>query len=951
MSGNLIQGNAIQIPLKDESVQLCCFSPPYWGLRFYKIKPLVFDGESGCVHEWGDEISSDTRPIGAGYGGDVCGDYKKHDTPKPHIKISQGRFCQKCNAWCGQLGLEPTIDLFLDHMMLVMGEVWRILRNDGICFCNIGDSYWNPRGSCGRGNKIDNPNIKPKSLCLIPQKFAIRCQEAGWVVRSEIIWHKCLSGGTILYAQTQKGEMPSMVKDLVRLKPDTVKLWNGERWTQVLSWSRRKYPRAKYEIVLRNGQRIGCTANHRWETARGLLKTNRLERGDILSRCVLPQPINPVIPQHLPDEIGWFVGLFLAEGSFGKDGTVLQIASHVKEIERFEKLKVIASKYGGFCQRHELDGKACTMNIYGPMLHAIIKLYLNGKNAKGKHLSPACWKRSNKFLEHVLQGYLEGDGHKRKNEWRLGFTQNDNWSADLRTLGARLNLSVRLKRTVHKCNGKEHPGWTGSIRKHEHRRTQDTQVMEIVKSRARQFWDIQVEDKPHLFALASGLLTHNSNPMPESCQDRPTRTHEQIWMLTKQGRYFWDQEAVAQPQAEYERARRLREKKQGHKAVYALRSDGKTGQVPQSASGACRNVQARHESAEKGTRNIRTVWTLTSEPSKDRAETSCLAYVPRNVVSCGMKHIVSPYCLVHEDLFVRVAREFCDEPVSSWLNHIIRICSHLFQEQLNDSDPFEKNHILKILQRSLDCFCQNNSQIAIDHSKQIHKKVLFLLTNPSYSSFVEILSHTEYKPELLFYFVLYSSICGSNIFPDVLNEYENFLAQIPFRIVDKSALPISPKCLCSFYTIKTEKTNHFATWPSKLVEIMIRAGSSPRVCEICGAPWEWVTKKIFVPQEDVSLEKGIRCGPGQKPLDETDNRSGFPPGANQTKTAGWKPACKCDCKGLGKCMVADIFCGVGTTVLVAEKLGRIGIGLDLSNEYLWDIAKGKIEAPMQKELF
>lgn len=35
----------------------------------------------------------------------------------------------------------------------------------------------------------------------------------------------------------------------------------------------------------------------------------------------------------------------------------------------------------------------------------------------------------------------------------------------------------------------------------------------------------------------------------------------------------------------------------------------------------------------------------------------------------------------------------------------------------------------------------------------------------------------------------------------------------------------------------------------------------------------------------------------------------------------------------------------------AEKLGRTGVGLDLSGEYLWDIAKGKVEAPMQKELF
>jgi DNA modification methylase len=129
-----------------------------------------------------------------------------------YLEIQQGRFCKKCGAWEGQMGLEPNIDRYLDNLMLAMAEVWRVLRDDGVCFVNIGDSYWNPQGSCNsrrygkttkragrkdvtslplhRGNKSDNPDMRPKSLCLIPQKFAIRCQEAGWVVRSEVIFHK-----------------------------------------------------------------------------------------------------------------------------------------------------------------------------------------------------------------------------------------------------------------------------------------------------------------------------------------------------------------------------------------------------------------------------------------------------------------------------------------------------------------------------------------------------------------------------------------------------------------------------------------------------------------------------------------------------------------------------------------------------------------------------------------
>jgi DNA modification methylase len=159
MPGSLIQGNALHTPLQDKSVQLCCFSPPYWGLRKYKISDTEFPG-----------------------------------------------------GWKGQMGLEPNINRYLDNLMLAMAEVWRVLRNDGCVFVNIGDSYWNPAGSCNsrrcgktsqragrkdvvghplhRGNKSDNPDMRPKSLCLIPQRFAIRCQEAGWIVRSEVIFHK-----------------------------------------------------------------------------------------------------------------------------------------------------------------------------------------------------------------------------------------------------------------------------------------------------------------------------------------------------------------------------------------------------------------------------------------------------------------------------------------------------------------------------------------------------------------------------------------------------------------------------------------------------------------------------------------------------------------------------------------------------------------------------------------
>jgi hypothetical protein len=91
---------------------------------------------------------------------------------------------------------------------------------------------------------------------------------------------------------------------------------------------------------------------------------------------------------------------------------------------------------------------------------------------------------------------------------------------------------------------------------------------------------------------------------------RPTKAHEYLFLLTKSKNYFCDMEAVKEEQVEYERQRRIREKTRGHKAIYKIQSEGKTGQQPQSESGAVKNVERRQELAEIGTRNLRDVWCI-----------------------------------------------------------------------------------------------------------------------------------------------------------------------------------------------------------------------------------------------------------------------------------------------------------------------------------------------------
>lgn len=144
--------------LPDESVHCCVSSPPYWGLRDYGTE--------------------------------------------------------------GQLGLEKTPEEYIAKMTKVFREVRRVLRGDGTCWMNLGDSYAGSWGNSGHRPEIDGtpsyqrdkvtdylprggwdqrravppnqnvPGLKPKDLVGIPWRVALALQADGWWLRSDIIWSK-----------------------------------------------------------------------------------------------------------------------------------------------------------------------------------------------------------------------------------------------------------------------------------------------------------------------------------------------------------------------------------------------------------------------------------------------------------------------------------------------------------------------------------------------------------------------------------------------------------------------------------------------------------------------------------------------------------------------------------------------------------------------------------------
>lgn len=177
-------------------VQTCVTSPPYFGLRDYGTGKWI-GGDEHCEHE-GKSIGNNRNFIDDG-------------GRLGNKKILSTGDCLKCGATRedDQIGLEETVDDYVDTLVDVFKQVKDMLADDGTLWLNLGDSYYNYRGGKGqsltkqtvsnnlqdlpqvcarRGNKQEG--LKEKDLIGIPWRVAFALQANGWYLRQDIIWHK-----------------------------------------------------------------------------------------------------------------------------------------------------------------------------------------------------------------------------------------------------------------------------------------------------------------------------------------------------------------------------------------------------------------------------------------------------------------------------------------------------------------------------------------------------------------------------------------------------------------------------------------------------------------------------------------------------------------------------------------------------------------------------------------
>lgn len=216
--------------LPENSVHCVVTSPPYYALREYPIEPMVWGAPKSRTcdpHHWGDESVSPLR----------------------------GRYCIECGAWKGHLGLEPTVAQFIDNIVEVFAEVRRVLHPSGLCWINMGDTYASaPNGRAAIDITGDDRTfrdkpitagsglIKPKDMCLIPERMAVALQDAGWWIRRRIVWYKPNA------KPDSAKDRPGVDEEMIYLLSKTAKPYYDREAIKVKATDGYRYMRSVWEL-------------------------------------------------------------------------------------------------------------------------------------------------------------------------------------------------------------------------------------------------------------------------------------------------------------------------------------------------------------------------------------------------------------------------------------------------------------------------------------------------------------------------------------------------------------------------------------------------------------------------------------------------------------------------------------------------------------------------------
>lgn len=514
------EGNVVDVlrRLPESSVHCCVTSPPYFGLRAYKIAPVLWGGSPDCVHSWVDAAQR-----GESYSTETKRKWQhgesRETNPEAWTKeaASAGRACSLCGGWLGNLGSEPTIEMFVEHIVLVFREVRRVLRLDGTLWINMGDSM-------GVGtNLLDCLQARIKGgvvLTTSPCTLTVSAKGAG-VLKAD--------------KTSPDGELTS----LFGVQRVTIKQRNDDLG----------------QILYRLHPVTDCRIS-------GPATLTRINETDAEILCDSFDDLSVVVTEHdLKYESAFGVSVAALSRKDSKVAFAIHepaepVSKGVGDVESVGDSFALDSCAEGSVQVNAVDHSIPFRDAFSPRVGENRDLRVAAASEKKLSFVLGAGRLTFDGVSHVLISSSGGIIPYARIYTEANGDANEN--------GAKQELGIpfRIRRALVR------DGWV----------------------------------------CRSTIIWHKLQPMPESVRDRPTKSHEYVFLMSKEPRYFFDQTAVREPHQEESIARAMRNRFGGkyrgtdpteHGGLKRGRGHGPDGDPSTIVS--------------PGGRNLRTVWHLPNE--------------------------------------------------------------------------------------------------------------------------------------------------------------------------------------------------------------------------------------------------------------------------------------------------------------------------------------------------
>ena len=508
MTVRILRGDcrAMLRSLEPESVHVCCTSPPYWGLRSYGVEPTLWGGDPECEHVFVDETIEKELRLGLGME-DLSERYRGGG--KKVAKVDPLRFtrglCVKCGCWRGDLGLEPTPELFIEHLCEVFDEVWRVLHPSGTLWVNIGDCYASGGGAGDQGR----------------------------------------SGDRFERAHTQK--------------------YLGVN----------RGGRANAENAGKNRRRVG---------------SNRAQRGDGnggVPFAPLEQPNrSPIAGLKAKDLVGapWMLAQALKAPRYTgrikklEDRIWLAAMLDAEGCMFISKRKVGQDSGSGYIRKSDTYSPGIEIaNTSEAVIERIYSIVRRGS---------------------ITSQGPEQNGRRKQTIFRWSLKANEAREF-VRELYPHLVAKQQQARILYASPS------SGDDASAAHQA--------LIGLHRGQPVEVDADDPPSLFRpgwyLRMDIIWAKPNPMPESTDDRPTKSHEYVFMLSKSEQYFYDAEAIKEPVSGNAHSRKAKD------------GSGPQGVTPKSheyGHGVKANTSFHAATSDLvSMRNKRSVWSIATTPFKE----------------------------------------------------------------------------------------------------------------------------------------------------------------------------------------------------------------------------------------------------------------------------------------------------------------------------------------------